>query len=406
MTRLTVFTFLLCLTITVSAQNRMSSADVSYLYNPEHEFLVDYRTAQDGNRVKVFLRFTLNSGMVKISDYNIRYDLRQDYIAERRTGSATRLDTSNIIGRGFREFFYAFELEKSDNQNLIVLEIENVIRRNKYYLDIPVSNTADIKNTPFLIFDEQGDMPIFARHVGNGTSVRIKNVFKDNGSFEINGAENNRAIALPPFDEVEIDPKEIVAIDTVYGALHDEVFTFNSEGFYTIIDAENKENVLGILVTDKFFPLFDDYKKMAEPLIYISTNAEYNDIRKSDDPKKGFEDFVLKSTNNNPLMASDFVKHYYRRVKTSGHLLTSTKRGWKTDKGMLYQIFGNPRQVFRNDTSELWVYAFNNGGRMRFIFDIKKGMGNTKEYVLIRGKKYRDVWMASVANWRNGRGSE
>ena len=83
-------------------------------------------------------------------------------------------------------------------------------------------------------------------------------------------------------------------------------------------------------------------------------------------------------------------------------MFTSDQAGWKTDKGMLYQIFGNPRQVFRNENTELWVYDFEDGGRIRFIFDIMKGEGNIKGYKLIRNKKYKDVWMNAVIRWRNG----
>jgi GWxTD domain-containing protein len=141
---------------------------------------------------------------------------------------------------------------------------------------------------------------------------------------------------------------------------------------------------------------------MAQPLIYITTSSEFNGIREATDTQKEFENFVFGTVTNKPDIASTFIKHYFRRVKDGGYLFTSDQDGWKTDKGMLYQIFGNPRQVFRNENTELWVYNFEDGGRVRFVFDIMKAEGNIKGYNLIRNKKYKDVWMNAVTRWRNG----
>ncbi len=70
---------------------------------------------------------------------------------------------------------------------------------------------------------------------------------------------------------------------------------------------------------------------------------------------------------------------------------------------MVYQVYGDPSNVFRNETTELWVYSLENGSRARFIFDIMKGPSGIREYKLIRGKKYRDGWMDAVTRWRSGR---
>ncbi len=402
MSRLILIVSLLVLSFLAQSQNRMSSAEISYLYDAEHEFLIDHRIAQRGNEVKIYVRFALNSGFVKITDYELRYDLRDNYISEKRNGSSIKLDSTHLIGTGFREFFYEIDINKTPSQNLAVVEVRNVIKNKSYYLDIPISTNANFPNPSFLIFDKDGTIPIFRNHVNIGTPIRIKDAFSTEGSFEINGQTNNKPVAMPPFDETRLNPPTKVLLDTIYGSNHDEIFTFNIEGLYTITDSNNKDNRIGILVTDKFFPYYGDYKRMTQPLIYISTGIEFNALRESTDTKDKFEDFVINTINDNPSIASDFVKYYYRRVKNAGYFFTDSQEGWKTDKGMLYQIFGNPRQVFRNETSELWVYAFQGGGRIRYTFDIQSGEGGIKEFSLIRGKKYREIWMSAVTRWRNG----
>lgn len=402
MIRYIILSALILVCSSLSAQNRMSSAELSYLYDAHHEFTVGHRIAQSNDQVKIYLKFSLNSGMVKISDYNIRFDIRENYVSEKKSGSSIRLDSSFIIANAHREFFYAIEIDKSSDDNLVVIEIENVVRKTKYLYDIPISTNPNFTNNPFLIFDETGVLPLFKNHINVGATVKIKNVFSNQGRFEINGQIDNRPVAMPPFDETKLNEPTVISVDTINGSNHNEDFVFNNDGFYTINDSDDKSKATGILVTSKFFPRYGEYKRMAQPLIYITTSSEFNNIREATDAQKEFENFVFGTVTNKPNIASNFMKHYFRRVKDGGYLFTSDQGGWKTDKGMLYQIFGNPRQVFRNENTELWVYNFEDGGRVRFVFDILKGDGNIKGYKLIRNKKYKDIWMNAVTRWRNG----
>ena len=396
---------MICLFISMglSAQSRMASAETSYLYDLDHEFLIDYAVASQGDRYKIFLRFKLNSGMVKIGDYEISYDLRNSYIDEKRIDSSVKLDSSHVVDVGFREFTYAFEFQKSSDQSMAVVQISNIIKNKKYYRDITLSTKSSAVYQPFLLFQADKEVPLFNRYLNLDTSFRVKNVFGNANSFSIQGVENNAGVAMPPFDDGSPNANEAVSIDTVYGVKNNEAFTFSTPGFYEITADTDGSATLGVLVTDSFYPFFEDYREMVKPLVYISTNQEYNDMLGSDNSRKGFEQFVLNTLSNNTQVAQDFIKYYYRRIRKSAQLFTTTTEGWKTDRGMVYQIYGDPVQVFRNETTELWVYALETGGRARFIFDIVKGPAGTQEFKLIRGKKYRDGWMSAVSRWRSGR---
>jgi GWxTD domain-containing protein len=142
---------------------------------------------------------------------------------------------------------------------------------------------------------------------------------------------------------------------------------------------------------------------MIEPLIFITTNNEFKELRQSPDTRVAFEDFVMNRFSGSSKMGQDFVKYYYKRLRDAAHLFSGKKEGWKTDRGMVFQVYGNPIQVFRNENTELWVYASPNGNRTRFIFDILPGAANLLEYSLIRGTKYKDSWMDAVTGWRTGK---
>lgn len=399
---LLIFTLLLSIT-SLKGQSRLSAADISFLYNQNHEFLVDHRVAQKGNEVKVFLRFILNSTMVKISDYEIFYDLRSSYIDERHINGLHKLDSTTLAGTGFREFVYAFSFQKQEDQNLIAIEINNVARGKKFFVDIPLKSNGDILNQPFLLFEENRNVPFFSSFINVNQKIRLINVFGDDGRYEIKGLQNNKAVAIPPFFEGDVDEPSDISIDTLYGAVEGKPFQLSASGYYLINDATAPENQMGILVTDEFHPYFGAYDMLIQPLIFISTNDEFKNLRQAEDARNAFEDFVMNRISANGKVAQDFVKYYYRRIRKSAYFFSTYKEGWKTDRGMVFQVFGNPLQVFRNENTELWVYASPNGGRTRFIFDIVPGKGNILEYKLIRGERYKDAWMEAVSDWRSGK---
>ena len=195
---------------------------------------------------------------------------------------------------------------------------------------------------------------------------------------------------------------DAVKIDTLYGARQNELFTFHNQGYYTINSSNDRSKKLDIYVSDEFYPYFGKYEQMMSPLIFLSTNDEFEAMRNAADGRDGFENFVQETISSNERVAKDFIKYYYRRIRKSARLFTEDREGWKTDRGMIYQIFGDPLQVFRNETTELWVYTSTSGGRLRFTFDILHEDG-VKKHRLLRGKRYREDWMTAVTQWRAGR---
>ncbi len=401
MNRLSLICIFLTLVTAVEAQNRMSSSEIAYLYNQEHEFLVQHRVASNGERVKVYLRFILNSGSIRMTDYRLSYDIRASYIDEKTVNSTISLDSADVVDTGFRQRVYAFEFEKLSADNLLVVDLYNTVRDKHFYLDIPLQ-LKEWSPTPFLIFEAKKDIPYFANYINKDYPVRLVDVFNGSQSYQINGTSSSSTVAIPPFDDSNLPEAEGIPLDTLYGVTNAEEFRFYNNGYHTIKAANNPNNQLGIMVTDEVHPYFDNFRDLMTPLIYVSTNDEYKDMVAADDSRKAFETFVNNTISTNEQVAKDFIKYYYQRVRKSARLFSDNREGWKTDRGMIYQVFGNPAQVFRNESTELWVYPAANGGRLRFIFDILVEDGMIK-YKLIRAKRYRENWMRAVTQWRSGR---
>lgn len=362
---------------------------------------MQHKVASNGEKIKVYLRFILNSGTVKISDYRLSYDIRASYIDEKTVNSAVVIDSTNIIDVDFRQYVYAFEFDKSSDDNLLVVDFYNAVRDKHFSLDIPLV-IKEWSPTPYLIFKADKDIPYFDRYINRDYPVRVVNVFDNADRYEINGVNSNKTVAMPPFDDTEMPVASEIPLDTLYGVNNGEEFRFYNNGFHTIRSSSTPDKQISILVADEAHPYFDNYRDLIEPLIYVSTNDEFKEMQSASNTREAFEDFVNNTISSSDQVAKDFIKFYYRRIRRSARLFTENQVGWQTDRGMIFQVFGNPSQVFRNESTELWVYPSSTGGRLRYIFDIIVEDGIVK-HKLIRAKRYRENWMRAVTQWRSGR---
>ncbi|WP_268122547.1 GWxTD domain-containing protein [Roseivirga pacifica] len=392
---------LVATSLAAHAQSRMSSAELSYQYNLQNEFLMSHKLASQAGEYKLFLHFSLNSGNVKISDFEIKYDLRSDYMDERDVNSSIQIDSTSVIDVAFREFVFEVPFSVQNNETIMVVDVYNIQKDKHYYYDIPLK-IGETAPASFLVYQAEKDIPLFQKYLNKGIPVRFKNVFGQESNYQISGMENNRAFPAPPFDEAERGAPLRISIDTLFGANENEVFTFHNQGFYKISASNNTEAVVPLLVMDNFYPYYEDYSELVKPLVFLSTNEEFTSLRADSDTRAAFELFVQNTISSNEKMAKDFIKYYYRRLRKSAWLFSSDREGWKTDRGMVYQIFGDPIQVFRNENTELWVYSSAKGGKMRFVFELTIEDG-LRKYKLLRGKRYREDWMTAVTQWRAGR---
>jgi len=383
------------------AQVRVSSKEIAFRYNQEHDFIVNEVAALEGNQVKAYVQFILNSGNVRISDYNFSYFLRKNYIDEGSAGEQIKIDTSNIADVGFRQFVFEIDLEREMDDHLLVFDIYDRVRDKQYYIDIPLV-IGEWQRPPFILMKETEDVPYFAKYLTVNSAVRPVHMFNESAKFEITGYVEESPFPMPPFEDSKIEEPTLNAIDTLYGVNNKEVFKFYNEGFFEFSSPDSNGAILPLLVTDEYYPYYEEYNELVKPLIFISTNDEFQKIRSSDFPRDAFEEFVSMSISTNERISKDFIKTYYSRIRKSARLFSADRKGWKTDQGMIFQIFGKPQQVFRNETTELWVYSSANGGRVRYIFDIIPENGRLV-YKLIRGKRYREDWMQAVTQWRTGR---
>ena len=102
--------------------------------------------------------------------------------------------------------------------------------------------------------------------------------------------------------------------------------------------------------------------------------------------------------------ARELVRKYYHRVEDANDFFSSYIEGWRTDRGLIYIVYGPPNIVYKSSNSENWVYgAENNFNSLTFSFLKVINPFTDNDYRLERSQFLKKSWFNSVEMWRQGR---
>lgn len=151
------------------------------------------------------------------------------------------------------------------------------------------------------------------------------------------------------------------------------------------------------------FPEITNYKMMADAMIYICSKDEYQKIQISDNKRLAIENFWIKQCGSKD-RARRIIREYFNRVEKANKYFTNYKEGWKTDRGMIYVIFGPPNTANKRSNYETWAYGREaNMTNLSFSFRNIPNLITENNYLLDRGIGYRQIWYTAVDTWRGGR---
>jgi GWxTD domain-containing protein len=176
-----------------------------------------------------------------------------------------------------------------------------------------------------------------------------------------------------------------------------------SEGLYVITTDTASTYGLPVLRTYATYPEITQPEHVLKPLRYLTSKEEYDRLVKNENTKKAVDDYWLRAAST-PAHAREVLKAFYTGVSYANKFFTTTREGWKTDRGMVYCIFGQPYSVYRSGNSETWMYGTSNTP-FTPVFTFEKhtdGLAG-EDYFLRRSDLLKPYWYEMVENWRNGR---
>lgn len=137
-----------------------------------------------------------------------------------------------------------------------------------------------------------------------------------------------------------------------------------------------------------------------EAMVYLLTRSEYRFLKKVN--KKSYLSFVWNGFDEESQMG--LKELYFRRVYEANLYFPETKEGWRTEKGMIYIIFGKPSVIVIYEGYEDWFYERTqlNDRPVYFRFKVLNKKYGQIEYVLERKPEYYEYWNDAIDAWRHG----
>ena len=115
------------------------------------------------------------------------------------------------------------------------------------------------------------------------------------------------------------------------------------------------------------------------------------------------DDFWLAATGSTD-KARMMIRVFYTRMLYANQYFTDCKEGWKTDRGMVYLIYGLPNSVNKSSESETWEYTRKQQANpVTFVFERKPSPYSENHYVFRRGDPQSTYWRQAIDSWRKGR---
>ncbi|MBG0860933.1 MAG: GWxTD domain-containing protein [Bacteroidales bacterium] len=161
------------------------------------------------------------------------------------------------------------------------------------------------------------------------------------------------------------------------------------------------------------YPAVNTPEVMIPPLAYLATEDEMIGMLSAQKPKLALDEFWIKC-GGNVEKSRELIRIFYTRVQYSNFYFTSYKEGWRSERGMIYIIYGPPDKVYKTSDGERWGYRKPVirslwGTRYRvtddylyFNFRKKDNIFSDNDYYLSRSESLVTFWEQAIASWRKG----
>ncbi len=397
----------------VTYVNTVSNRNLSYLYNPSSSSLhpnVMLVHKSDSVSILMVKLYPIEFQFIEMNEYaDMSARVRIHYKVYKSVEDNSLIDSSSV----------AFDIAQRYINNEIDCKIPIRIDSGKTY-SIEI-NTTDVfrkvfsstlleankigeySQQNFLILSKTGN-PVFAPYFNSKDSVYVKYLRHSVDTLYISYYKNLPETPPPPYSDVKyvgfnFKPDSLWAVPCNDSVL----FASNKEGMYFFRTDTTVNEGLSMFFFSESFPNMTKSEQMIMPLQYLMTSKEFVEINHKATKKLGLDNFWL-NTIDDVEGAKLLVKIFYNRVVFANTYFTSLCEGWKSDRGMIYTVFGPPETVQKTATTEKWIYGQNRNIKMTiFIFDKVASPFSDNNYVLRRNIMYTDSWYQAVEAWRMGK---
>ena len=302
-----------------------------------------------------------------------------------------------------KSIYSAFSIPAKQGENywlkLLVIDQNKHIQYNK---EIPIMKQSRFGSQNFLL-TQHGKL-VFKNYFTAVDTIEVSLNSPLYFSAEVDCFTREFPIALPPFSNkaspaTDPKPDSIVKLP-VNGSKFS--LPLAKRGFYFIkINSQSSEG-LGVFSFNSAFPNISSSEEMIYCTRYIMSKEEFTSCLDAENKKKAIDKFWLELGGSNE-RAKELLRRYYARVKDANLNYCEFAEGWKSDRGMIYIVFGPPNTILEKDDEEVWIYGSPvNQSTTTFIFKKIESVYSKNVFVLDRSQFYKASWSNAVDMWRQG----
>jgi len=318
------------------------------------------------------------------------------------TRRALLSDTLNLkylkkTGKG--KFTYSAILKKPEGIPSMVLlfYLDDKTAETSYYYDVPVNLKSVPENKVY--FTYQADSTLVLNNASITGKPLLINGAESGSSFQVKYFKEPFLAALPPFMSDYVPPRnpytKILKVEA------GDVFTPDSAGLY-FFQTDTTESGFFLLARNNAYPKITRTSELSDPLLYITKREEREKLAKAQSLKPVLDQFWLE-VGGSKENARRVIRNFYEQVEFTNKTFSSFKDGWRTDRGLIYIIFGKPDVVTRFGNREEWLYKGNaNFDKVSFTFIRKPTIFTADNFELVRDPVYQDLFYSLVDLWRRG----
>ena len=376
-----------CLLCMDAGAQVLRDLNYNYIY-PNAVFTFDWKVVKTGDDFKVYYEVR-ESESKRNTNFSVSFETRTSLSEKTGNSVATSTEsTQSGILMGSTDF------QAKQDQNIVVAKVTvNIAGKEQTYI---FHKKLPKNNSPYIFAAER---IVLKKFVNIKESVTISGLTTTD-PLQISYYAVSFPPAAPAFSTTQAKVSKTITPDSLFKVGSTDPIHFNKTGLYLAQQDTASAEGLAFRVEDDY-PKLGTIESLAGPLIYICTKQEAEKLKQVGNDKKKFDQLIL-SIAGNADRAKTFMRNYYKRVELANEYFSSYKEGWKTDRGMIFIIFGLPDEVYLFEDREVWEYKKSNA-KARFQFTKSPTLFDPDNYVLIRDKKFTTPWYETIDLWRKAR---
>lgn len=286
---------------------------------------------------------------------------------------------------------------------IIQVIIQDIKRNSQHRASFIVDKTNKFNSQNYLIRKFGTSAPVFNGRVDSTESFFIEYAHSHYDSLNVCYYKNDFTLPNPP-STVVVTHDRFDYPDTQYVLSDTFLIRLNKKGLYTFQVDTGKFNGISILYFGESFPHIRYFDDLTDPLSYLMNDTEFRKFASIPNKKLAVDNFWLKAAQDNIDLSRELIRIFYNRAYLANYYFTSYKEGWKTDRGMIYIIYGLPNIIYKTDDSEKWIYE-DMKGSSQLYFKFKKINHPFSEnvYMLERSELLQTRWRDAIDSWKNGK---